>query len=319
VLFVTRTRVGRIGIASELMGASQDLSPFVCGPDAMPEYVCWYLRSIVDELAAACRGSTIQGLTRDSVRSLGIPLPPIAEQQRIAATLREQTAVIELARVATGEQMDAAKALPAAYLREVFEGERARAWPRMRLGDVLSMRTEIVHPRDNPRGPATFVGLEHIESDTGVRTGMLPLEMSELTGRKPRFRRGDLIYGSLRPYLNKVWVAEFDGLCSVDQFVYQVDATQAETAFIAWFMRSPLYLRRAPITTTPGQLPRIRTEEVASVTVGLPPLPEQRQQVARFEAALVQAKRVLAAAEEGTASVRLLSSSLLRRAFRGEQ
>ena len=37
--------------------------------------------------------------------------------------------------------------------------------------------------------------------------------MSKLTGRKPKFYKGDIVYGYLRPYLNKVWIAEFDGLC----------------------------------------------------------------------------------------------------------
>ena len=69
--------------------------------------------------------------------------------------------------------------------------------------------------------------------------------MSRLGGRKPRFYRGDILYGYLRPYLNKVWIAEFDGLCSVDQYVYRVDASVADTEFIAWFMRSPVYLRPA--------------------------------------------------------------------------
>jgi len=40
VLFVTRTRVGRIGIAAETVAASQDLSPYICGSELIPEYVC---------------------------------------------------------------------------------------------------------------------------------------------------------------------------------------------------------------------------------------------------------------------------------------
>jgi type I restriction enzyme S subunit len=46
------------------------------------------------------------------------------------------------------------------------------------LGDLLRLRKEVVHPRDNPRGPAVFVGLEHVQPLTGCRLGSLPLEMS---------------------------------------------------------------------------------------------------------------------------------------------
>ena len=44
-----------------------------------------------------------------------------------------------------------------------------------------------------------------------------PLE--SVKGRKFRFRPGDVVYGYLRPYQNKVWVADRHGLCSVDQYV----------------------------------------------------------------------------------------------------
>ena len=68
VLVVTRTRVGRIGIAAEEMGASQDLSPFICDKDLFPEYLCRYLHSISETLLENCRGATIQGLTREVLR-----------------------------------------------------------------------------------------------------------------------------------------------------------------------------------------------------------------------------------------------------------
>ncbi len=92
----------------------------------------------------------------------------------------------------------------------------------MSLGHLLQLRKEVVHPRDKPEGTAVFVGLEHIEPATGRRIGSVEIEKSQLTGRKPAFRKGDIVYGYLRPYLNKVWIAEFDGLCSVDQYVYLV-------------------------------------------------------------------------------------------------
>jgi type I restriction enzyme, S subunit len=104
VLFVTRTRVGRVGIATEVMGASQDLSPYVCSSILFPEYLCHYLSSISDYLLANCRGSTILGLTRAFVKSLTIPLSPLPEQRRIVAKLdslfaRSRRAREELARV----------------------------------------------------------------------------------------------------------------------------------------------------------------------------------------------------------------------------
>jgi type I restriction enzyme S subunit len=144
------------------------------------------------------------------------------------------------------------------------------------LGEVIEFRNEIIHPKDQPQGVVTFVGLEHIERDTGVRIGSEKIQLEEMTGRRAHFRAGDIIYGYLRPYLNKVWIAEFDGICSVDQYVFNVRET-ADRNYIAHFLRSAEFLKTAPVESTPGQLPRIRSGEIAETLVPLPPLDEQRR------------------------------------------
>ena len=160
-----------------------------------------------------------------------------------------------------------------------------------------------------------FVGLEHIESGTGRRVGSETVERSELTGRKARFRTGDIVYGYLRPYLNKVWVADFDGLCSVDQYVYVVDVQRADAEYIACFMRSPLFLSRAPVDSGPGQLPRIRLDEIARVELDLPPLIEQKRIAAVLREQLDAAARMRAAAERQAEAVQQLKLSAMDCAF----
>jgi len=144
------------------------------------------------------------------------------------------------------------------------------------LGDLLVFRNDIVHPKDKPTGTAIFVGLEHIERDTGVRIGAEHVNLHEMTGRRARFRAGDIVYGYLRPYLNKVWIAEFDGICSIDQYVFMV-RPEVDRNYVARFLRSTEFLKTAPIESTPGQLPRIRSGEIAATPVPLPPLAEQQR------------------------------------------
>jgi restriction endonuclease S subunit len=244
-----------------------------------------------------------------------IPLPPLATQHAIARQLERDMAEVTRLRAAAERQRAALAVLTSAYLREVFEGAEARGWPIARLGDVLHLRKDVIHPYDNPSRPAIFVGLEHIEPHTGRRIGSLNLEMSTLSGRKPRFYQGDIVYGYLRPYLNKTWLAEFDGLCSVDQYVYLVNKEYALTEFIAAFMRSPIYLKRAPIDTTPGQLPRIRTEEVTSVELSLPPLSEQYDLVQKLEYDKAETIQIRSAAERQRQAIDAMPAALLREVF----
>ena len=194
--------------------------------------------------------------------------------------------------------------------------KESSAWPTRRLGDVLVRHNEVIHPGERT-GEATFVGLEHIESNSGRRIGSLTIDLGRLTGRKPTFRRGQIVYGYLRPYLNKVWVAEFDGYSSVDQFAFDVRPELADTDFIAAFMRSETFLRRSSIVTTTGQLPRIGTEQIAAVPIELPPVNVQQRVAADLAEKLAAADSARRAAEEQLELVSAMRASLLRSVFGG--
>jgi restriction endonuclease S subunit len=295
----------------------------LCVDEAManPEFLAAYINSeggrrFIEAKMARAIGQV--NISASTIMTMPVPLPPVFEQERITAILKEQLTAVERARAATEAQLEAAKELPAAHLRAVFNSSDAQRWAKVKLGALLRLRKEVVHPRNNPAGTAVFVGLEHIESLTGRRIGAVELDKSNLTGRKPQFYAGDIVYGYLRPYLNKLWVAEFDGLCSVDQYVYSVNESQALTEFVAWFMRSSTYLDRAPIDTTPGQLPRIRTEEVASVEINLPQLQEQRRITSLISEQMVAAHQVRESLQDQLDAINTLSATLLRQAFSGQ-
>jgi hypothetical protein len=95
------------------------------------EFVC--------SLSDLVKGVLYPAVTDKQVRSQFIPLPPFPEQKQIAAILNEQMVVVERARAATEAQLEAAKALPAAYLRAVFNSPEVQRWPRRRLGEICHL------------------------------------------------------------------------------------------------------------------------------------------------------------------------------------
>ena len=76
--------------------------------------------------------------------SLSIPLPPLPEQKRIAAILNEQMVAVEKARAAAEAQYETAKALPAAYLKDVFKyrtGDKLpEGWRWVRVGEICKFK-----------------------------------------------------------------------------------------------------------------------------------------------------------------------------------
>lgn len=292
------------------------------GDAVLAEWLHFFIRqpSVLHEAANYFTGAVGQQRVPDTfLERLQIPLPSLPEQQRITAKLREQMTAVEKARSAAQVSLEAADALPSAFLRTTFESSEAARWPTKRLGHVLVPHKEIIHPGDRKSGTATFVGLEHLESHTGRRIGSLPLDLARLTGRKPTFRRGQIVYGYLRPYLNKVWIAEFDGCSSVDQFAYEVRSELADPRFVAWFMRSPTYLRRSDVVTTTGQLPRIGTEQIAAVEIGLPSLDEQHAIAEDLDRRFATHQTLRKLLYEEAYSIERMPAACLRQAFAGKQ
>ena len=281
-------------------------------------YRLW-MSAMNGEFAGSQAQTTISHVPREKLLRLRIPLPSLMEQQRLASELTRGLEAVRAVRRTAEERLATAESLPPAYLREVFEKSEEKGWKTRRLGDLLRRHNEVIHPGDRETGEATFVGLEHIETNSGRRTGSQTIDLGNLTGRKPTFRRGQIVYGYLRPYLNKVWIAEFDGCSSVDQFAFDVRSDVAATNFVAAFMRSPTFLRRSQVVTTTGQLPRIGIDEIEAVFVELPPtLLDQHRIASQLEHRLAAAESLIRRCRDELSTIDALPGALLRAAFKGD-
>jgi len=132
------------------------------------------------------------------------------------------------------------------------------------VGKLADFISDTIHPGEDASPADTFVGLQHIESHTGRCIGSDTLE--SIRGRKFRFRPGDVVYGYLRPYQNKVWVADRHGLCSVDQYVLR-PREGVSAALLAHTLRGRRVLDSAIDLTHNLQLPRLRSGLLSSIEV----------------------------------------------------
>jgi len=94
VLVVTRTGVGRVGIATKIMAVSQDISPVECHANLDNNFLTKFLHSYSRTLIQNAQGATIQGITKKFLSDIPVPLPPLPEQKRIVAILDEAFAGI---------------------------------------------------------------------------------------------------------------------------------------------------------------------------------------------------------------------------------
>src|ERR1017187_9048161 len=97
-----------------------------------------------------------------------------------------------------------------------MQDELPNGWAKTTLGEIAEPYQERILPFESP--DMRYIGLEHIEPQT-----MRLLDYryaSNVLSSCLHFFKGDVLYGKMRPYLNKVWVAEFEGLCSAEFLVF---------------------------------------------------------------------------------------------------
>ena len=158
--------------------------------------------------------------------------------------------------------------------------ELPAGWIRATLGDITRPSRVGVDPNDRPG--AKFVGLEHIESGTmrllghGLAT--------DVRSRSLAFSEGDVLYSRMRPYLNKVWTAEFGGVCSGEFLVFPKQE-HLHNAFLAVRINAHDFVEYSQELAR-GERPRVAFSGLSKFELLLPPLAEQRRIVEKLTAVL---------------------------------
>ena len=251
-------------------------------PDrVVPEYVALTLTKLVPTMQAWASGGTFKEISKTKFCELQIPLPPLSVQQEIVAEIEGYQQVIDGARAVVGN-----------YRPQIVVDPE---WPLVRVGNIFQKSGETVIPA-NLCGPTTYVGLQNITQDSGQLTGDVVIdEPANIKSLKNVFCPDDILYGRLRPNLNKVWIADRKGICSTDIFVIRPLDCRVVPSLYAHVFRSG-YFNDAVLRQINGaQLPRVGWQSFANLEIPLPPLRVQQAIVAEIEAeqALVAANREL--------------------------
>ena len=162
-----------------------------------------------------------------------------------------------------------------------------------------------------------YVGLEQIESDTGRFIGSTePLSVKSSTFK---FSPEHLLYGRLRPYLNKVMAPEFEGHCSTEIFPIKPNAGLSREFLHYWFLRDAT-VAEINATSTGARMPRANMNAVLGFEFPLPPLPEQQRIIGILDETLDGIATAKTNAEKNLQNARALFESHLQSVFtqRGE-
>ncbi|MCY1670174.1 restriction endonuclease subunit S [Novosphingobium sp. SL115] len=185
-------------------------------------------------------------------------------------------------------------------------------WRWERLGDLVEKSSAKHQPDKESRLP--FVGLEHIPPHEMRIEGVG--SFADMRSAGSAFLPGDVLYGRLRPYLNKVWVADRAGACSGELIVLRPKSGM-NARYVALNLHSQRYVYYASHIVT-GDRPRIDFDLVGAFPVPVPDEGTQRQVVARIDALFAEIGEGEAALAEARAGVETYRKALLKAAVTGE-
>ena len=148
---------------------------------------------------------------------------------------------------------------------EAVEAIRKGKWCRLKdvRNDVKTISNKI------PSGEI-YIGLENIDSSTG---DYVESKEKEIVSSAARFRKGDILFPKLRPYLNKVHRAQFDGFCSTEFHVFE--AHDINPDYLTIVLRSSLTLAQTKHLMTGNTLPRLQTTDVEELVIPNPDVSKQ--------------------------------------------
>ncbi len=191
-------------------------------------------------------------------------------------------------------------------------------WEWIKFNNVNEVQSELVNPVDYP--DEKQIAPDIIEKDTGKLISSRTVLESGVTGPNNRFYQSQIIYSKIRPSLNKIVIAPYDGLCSADMYPIRCFI---DLDFMLRLMLSDVFLKQVIVAENRVKMPKINLESLNNFHIPLPPLNEQKRIVTKINELMARCdemERLKKAQEEkrlqvNTAALHLLLESPDKESF----
>ena len=155
-------------------------------------------------------------------------------------------------------------------------------WPKLKLKYAATLIGSRAESR--PDGSA-YIGLENIQPKTGKllsAQGLVDEEFADGTSTVNLFEAGDVLFGTLRPYLAKAWACTFAGACTTEALVLRPNAC-IRSDYLCRVLLSPDFIREVDTTTFGSKMPRADWADIGNIEIPVPPLAVQSEIVSRLD------------------------------------
>jgi type I restriction enzyme S subunit len=327
-VIATRVGLGKVCFVERDTAINQDLRGIIPmrKSELSVHYLFWWLKSIAHLIVQEGTGATVQGVKLPFIKSLEIPLPPLAEQQRISAILDKAFAGIAAATANAEKNLANARELFTSHLNSVFE-ETADDWDETSLGAEAELLVGFA-----------FKSAGYTVSDDGVRLlrgdNIVPGSIRwEDEKRWPQsdvaqYSRYKLLAGDIVLAMDRPWIKaglKHAMLSNSDLPSLLVQRTAClrkgpglENRFLLYLVRSTGFARHLLGVQTGIGVPHISGKQIQDFRFKKPPLDEQRVIVDTLERLDAETKRLELTYQRKLTALSELKQAILKKAFSGE-
>lgn len=149
-------------------------------------------------------------------------------------------------------------------------------WAWVRLGNIIDFSKSTTVKSSNILPDAWVLDLEDIEKDSGIL--LVKKKMKEINSKsdKHKFEKGNVLYSKLRPYLNKVIIADEEGFCTTEILSFDFGANILNE-YAQIYLMSPYFVDYAMTGAYGVKMPRLGSERGNCALMPIPSLEEQKR------------------------------------------
>jgi type I restriction enzyme S subunit len=276
-------------------------------------------------------GANINNLKFGDLGQFEIPIPPLAEQQRIVSILDECFAAIDKAKANAEQNLKNAKELFESYLQGVFGGfagspTKRDGWEEKRLGDVVD--NIMTGPFGSMLHKSDYVdnGIPVVNPQNIVNGKILPLEKTMINQttfkrlEKYALKRGDIVIAR-RGEMGRCAVVKEENvnwLCGTGSFVIRTNPRKSDSDFLNVILGSDFVKKRLEKHSVGATMNNLNQSILYDLTINIPPLHEQQSIVKKLDALRAETQKLEAVYQKKIEDLEELKRSILQRAFAGE-
>ena len=324
VILSSRAPIGHLVINTEPMGTNQGCKGLIPRSQIEHKFLYYYLSSIVDLLNSLGTGATFKELSGGKLKEVTVPVPPLAEQQRIVGLLDEAFEGLATAKANAEKNLQNARALFESHLQSVFT-QRGPGWVEKKLEDIAdsdcSLSYGIVQPGEEFDEGMPIVRPTDLTTKV-IRLGGLKRIDPKLAGgyKRTALQGGELLL-CVRGSTGVVSIAspELAG-ANVTRGIVPIRFNRSLLLpeFGFYLISGGPVQSQIREKTYGTALMQINIRDLRLISLSIPPLTEQKAIAAKLDSLHEETQRLARLYEQKLALLTALKKSLLHQAFTGE-